>query len=79
MIIHFIKSFTYNFQATAPGPLANDPRFQLFPPEGDATQEGLMSKGVDMFLRKYTMDGRMSFEEFSLFLKEEEDLPNKGA
>jgi len=36
-----------------------------------------MMRGADLFLNKWSSSGRITFEEFAIFLKGEEEFPDK--
>lgn len=61
MIVQFIASFTYNFQPPQLQKLLNDSSFQLLPEERPLSREELLAHGVDLFLKRYTRTGTMSF------------------
>lgn len=53
LIVNFIKSFTYNFQVKQPHQLIKDTSYEIVPPENNASQDQLISKGVNLFLNKW--------------------------
>lgn len=78
LIIAFIKTFTYSFQVKQPHQLVNDSGYELVPPEDHASQDDLMSKGVDLFLKKWGCNGKVNFEDFCQFLKDDGEIPDKS-
>jgi hypothetical protein len=78
LLIAFIKTFTYNFQTKQPNQLINDSGYELVPAEEEASQEELMSRGVDLFLKKWGCNNTLNFEDFCQFLKEDGEIPDRS-
>ena len=57
----FVKSFTYNFQASQPHQLMSSPNFTLFPQEERPNQQQLMAKGIELFLERWGREGKVDF------------------
>jgi len=72
LMTNFIRNFTYNFQERQSNALGGNINYQLVPEES-FSQEVLMARGINLFLERYSSNGKITFGDFTRFARGEED------